>query len=97
MNAAKRQLINELCHNASVADKLLEQRLADTAAWFFSRKDDLARDNLASRQDFLEKACWLLIEICALQTDRIHKLEGGKGQLWLPRGMEMRGDVRKFG
>lgn len=97
MDSVKRQLINELCYNAQHAEKPLEQRLADTAAWFFSRKDDLSRDNLASRQDFLEKTCWLLIEICALQTDRIHKLEGNKAGLWLPAGIQVTGDVRKFG
>ena len=91
------KLINELMHNAKVADKILEQRLADTAGWFFANKDRIPLDNLASKQKFLEKTCWLLIEICALQTERIHELEGNKGGLWLPRGMQVHGDVRKFG
>lgn len=92
------KLVAELCHNAQVADKLLEQRLADTAAWFFANKDRIPLDNLASKQKFLEKAVWLLIEISALQAARIHELEGGKGGLlWLPRGMQVNGDVRKFG
>jgi len=88
------RLINELIHNAEVADKILEQRIADTAAWFFANKGRIPLDNLASKQAFLEKAVWLLIEICALQTERIHELEGGKNLLWLPRGMQVKGDVR---
>ena len=98
MTAENDKLISELCYNAQVADKILEQRLADTAAWFFANKDRIPLDNLASKQKFLEKTVWLLIEICALQTERIHELEGGKkGLLWLPRGMEVHGDVKKFG
>ena len=88
------RLINELIHNAEVTDKNLEQRIADTAACFFANKDRITLDNLASKQKFLEKAVWLLIEICALQTERIHELEGGKNLLWLPRGMQVKGDVR---
>lgn len=97
MSRENERLINELCHNAQVADKILEQRLADTAAWFFANKDRIPLDNLAAKQKFLEKTVWLLIEICALQTERIHELEGGKNLLWLPRGMQVEGDIRKFG
>lgn len=91
------RLINELMHNAQVSNKILEQRLADTAAWFFANKDRIPLDNLASKQKFLEKTCWLLIEICALQAERLHEIEGGRTQLWLPRGMQVTGDIKKFG
>lgn len=91
------RLISELIHNAQVSQEILEQRLADTAAWFFANKDRIPRDNLASRQLFLEKTCWLLIEINALLTDRLHKVEGKSETLWLPRGLNAQGDVRKFG
>lgn len=92
-----KQLIDELTHNAVVSQDLAEQRLADTAAWFFANKDRIPRDNLASRQAFLEKTCWLLIEINALLLDRLHKAEGKSDTLWLPRGLNAQGDVRKFG
>jgi hypothetical protein len=94
------RLINELMHNAQVANasgKILEQRLADTAAWFFANKDRIPLDNLAAKQKFLEKAVWMLIEIAALQADRIHQLEGNGSSLWLPKGLAVRGDVKKFG
>ena len=91
------RLISDLMHNATVSQELLEQRLADTAAWFFANKDRIPRDNLASRQAFLEKSCWLLIEISALLAERLHKAEGKSERLWLPRGLNAQGDVRKFG
>lgn len=97
MSRENERLIEELMHNAQVADKPLEQRLADTAAWFFANKDRIPRDNLASKQAFLEKTVWLLIEICALQAERIHQVEGRSTHLWLPRGMNATGDIRKFG
>lgn len=97
MSRENEKLIEELIYNSQVADKPLEQRLADTAAWFFANKDRIPRDNLASKQAFLEKTVWLLIEICALQADRIHQVEGRSSRLWIPRGINATGDVRKFG
>lgn len=90
-------LIEELQHNAQVSSQLLEQRLADTAAWFFANKGRIDKMNLGKRVDFLEKTCWLLIEIAALQADRLHKVEGKSATLWLPRGMNAHGDVRHEG
>lgn len=97
MSAENERLIAELQHNAHVSQELLEQRLADTTAWFFANKDRIPRDNLASRQAFLEKAVWLLIEINALALERLRKREGRDGALWLPRGMNATGDIRNFG
>jgi hypothetical protein len=97
MDSVKRQLIDELVFNAEQSHLLAEQRLADTAAWFFENKDRIPLDNLASKVSFLTKTSWLLIEINALLLERIHELEGGKSTLWLPKGMNARGDVKKFG
>lgn len=89
MKDQHRKLIEELMYNAEVAKKPLEQRLADLTVWFFNNKDDLPRDNLAARQLFLEKTVWVLIEIAALQAERLHELEGAsaRAHLWLPSGM----------
>lgn len=97
MDSVKRQLIDELVHNADVSKQLCEQRLADTAAWFFSNKDRMPLDNLASRMDFVFKTCWLLIEMNALLLERVHELEGGKSTLWLPKGMNAKGSMKHFG
>jgi hypothetical protein len=97
MDSVKRRLIDELEYNAEHSQQMAESRLAETAAWFFGNKDRMPIDNFASRADFLFKACWMLIETNALLLERIHELEGGKSKLWLPKGMKMSGDVKKFG
>lgn len=97
MNREHEKLIEELTYNAEVGEQPLEQRLADTAAWFFNNKDRIPPMDLAKRCEFLTKTCLLLIEICALQTDRLHQTEGKNSKLWLPRGLNASGDVRKFG
>lgn len=97
---AAEALINELMHNAQISgNKPLEQRLADTTVWFYKNMGRIPRDNLAGRQAFLEKALWILLEINALATERIHELEGMKAgtSLWMPRGVSVNGDIRKFG
>lgn len=97
MKAENERLIEELCYNAEVSEQPLEQRLADTAAWFFNNKDRIPPMDLAKRCDFLTKNVLLLIEICALQADRLHQAEGKSAKLWLPRGLNAHGDVKRFG
>lgn len=81
------QLISELKHNAKVSGgKPLEQRLADLTLWFHMNKGRIARDNLAARQAFLEKAFWVQMEINALLLERLRQ-ETGSSMLWVPRGM----------
>lgn len=91
------QLIRELQHNATVSgNKTLERRLADLTLWYYKNRHDLARDNLAARQDFSEKAIWIMLEILALQTERIRNLSGN-GALYMPTGVAVRGNVQTFG
>lgn len=97
MNRENEKLIEELSYNAQVAERPLEQRLADTAAWFFNNKDRIPPMDLAKRCEFLTKNVLLLIEISALLADRLHQAEGKSSNLWLPRGVESRGDVKRFG
>jgi hypothetical protein len=74
-------------HNARVSGgQTLEKRLADTAVWFYNNKDRIARDNLAARQNFLELAFWIQLEINALLLERLRKATGSEA-LWLPSGM----------
>ena len=89
-------LISELMHNAAVSgNQTLERRLADTAVWFHHHKHDIARDNLAARQAFLEKAMWIMLEIEALMLERIRS--SNKNALWLPTGMLHDGaDMKSF-
>lgn len=91
-------LIRRLEHFcAASGNKDLEQRLMDLALWFHGNKERIPRDNLAGRQAFLEKALWIFLEICALQTARLQKLEGRSDNLWLPSGVSMNGSAKHFG
>jgi hypothetical protein len=89
-------LIEGLLHNAQISGgQLLERRLAETAVWFFKNMEYIPLDNLASRQAFLQKSFWILLEIQALMLER---MRGDKeSSLWLPKGMEIAGDIKKFG
>ena len=91
----ERVLIEELLHNANVSGQQpLERRMADVAVWFYQNRDGIARDNLAARQAFLEKAFWIQLEINALLLERLRK-ETGSDCLWLPKGM-ISDNVREF-
>lgn len=91
----ERVLIEELLHNSRASgQQQLEKRMADTAVWFYSNRDRIARDNLAARQAFLEKAFWVQLEINALLLERLRKATGSD-VLWLPKGM-LSDNVREF-
>ena len=99
MSQAAKNLIEELYRNVSASgNQVLERRLADLAVWHYNNVQTLSRDNLAGRQDFLEKSFWILLEVCALQTERIHELERKQSSrhLWTPAGMSVDGDLRDF-
>lgn len=91
------ELIEGLQHNAQVANgHPLEQRLADTALWFAANKDSIPRDNLASRQAFLEKGFWCLLEISALLLERLREERLNK-TLWVPGTVNAKGDMKRYG
>lgn len=86
-------LIKELIHNVEASgNRALERRLADLAVWYHQNMNHIARDNLAGRQAFLEKAFWIMLEVMALQANRIQRAEGrGTKHLWLPSGASLHG------
>jgi hypothetical protein len=90
------QLIDELQHNATASgNRPLERRLADLTAWHYNNTQALAKDNLAARQAFLERAFWIQLEVIALLVERLRETEGSKN-LWLPAGLDVHGDLRSF-
>lgn len=93
------RLIEELMYNAKVSgNRVAERRLADLTVWFYKEMAGFAPENMVGRQKFLEKAMWILIEQMALLMERIHELESAKAKhLWTPTGMNIQGDVRRFG
>lgn len=93
----ERELVEGLLHNAKVAQgHPLEQRLADTALWFHANVKHIPRDNLASRQAFLEKGFWCLLEVSALLLERLREERASK-MLWIPNGMNVTGEMDRFG
>lgn len=94
-NVPAETLIAELHHNVQASgNRPLERRLADLTLWFHRNKGRLTRDNLASRQDLLEQAFWIMLEVQALLLERNHELEAAKrgmSNLWLPRGIRVDG------
>ena len=100
MGQREEQLLSELEYNARASNQQpLERRLADLTIWYYRNKERIPIDNLASKAAFLEKTIWILLEVCALQTERLHELEhrGSAKGLYLPRGLTVEGDVRKYG
>ena len=96
-NTPAAKLVEELIHNANVSgNNPLEQRMADLSVWFYKNVDHIPRDNLAARQMFMEKAFWTMMEIQALLLERIRETSGSKA-LFIPRGINVEGDVREFG
>lgn len=87
----EQKLIEELMHNAMASgNRPLERRLADLTLWFYQNKQRISRDNLATRQELLERGFWILLEVNALLLERNHELEAakrGQSALWLPKGM----------
>ena len=98
MTEITEQLINKLEHLNNETRLPLEKRLIETAVWFHRNKDRIPRENLTKRLDFLEKTLDIFLEMTAMLVDRAQLVEGrSKSEsLWLPRGMDARGDFTKF-
>lgn len=77
----------------NTGNRLLERRMADLAVWHYNNKGRIPLDNLASRQAFLEKSFWTLLEVVALQHERIQDLEskGRSKNLWMPSSAMLNG------
>jgi hypothetical protein len=72
-------------------------RYAELAKWFTYHSNTLPRENLAKRLDFLEKFCASALIVMAEMTRDIENLEGPRRKLYLPREIQVKGDVKQFG
>lgn len=95
----REKLIHELEGIASNVTLPLERRLVDTAVWFHKNKDRIPIENLGSRVEFLTKSLDIAIELIAMLAERLHQAEQrpGSQKLYLPRGIDVRGDLKRFG
>jgi hypothetical protein len=99
--ATKEAVLVEALVNAAsnTGNRMLERRMADLAVWIYQNKGRIPIDNLASRQAFHEKALWCLLEVVALQHERIQDLEASKRSkhLWMPSSVSINGSVKDYG
>lgn len=93
------QLIDALEEISLMTHLPLEQRLVDTALWYYRNRPRIAQENLPKRLEFAEKSLEIIIEMFALTVQRLQRAEGRpkSSSLWLPAGMEAKGDIRRFG
>ena len=77
----------------------LEKRTTEWALWFHHNKDRIPNAHFEKRLAFYEKSIDGLLEILAIACEDVRTLEGRakSNTLWLPQGMSMNGDARKFG
>jgi len=79
---------------------VLEERLTDVAKWYDYHSRRVPVDNIPARLQFQGKAIDCLLELLAIAALDIKRLEGNKGRnehLWLPNGIEIKGDIKRFG
>jgi hypothetical protein len=77
--------------------KQFEERLMEWGLWYHHNVRLLPDHDLRKQIDFLKRSVDGCLELLALAAKDIQQLEGTRRQLWLPREVEIRGDVRKFG
>tara|TARA_Y100000310_G_C20656784_1_gene802385 strand:- start:1150 stop:1446 length:297 start_codon:yes stop_codon:yes gene_type:complete len=98
MTTVSKELMAQLEQIQENTQLPLEKRLIQTAIWFHKNKGRIPRENLSKRVDFLELMLDITLEINAMLVQRMQRGEGRTDTpLWLPSGMQVSGDVRKFG
>lgn len=91
-------LLKQLEEKARNVELPLERRLSDTALWWFRNRERIPRENVPDRLELTEKMLGIVLEMLALATERIQHGEGMRSaKLWLPNGMSVSGDLKRFG
>lgn len=73
-----------------------EQRQADIAKWYYEHKPIVQQYDLIRRVEFLETVIHNLLLFQTYLVEDIQKIEGRK-HLWMPNGVQVSGDMRRFG
>lgn len=76
-----------------------EERLAEWAVWFHENRKRIPAGDLAKQNMFLLKAIDGCLECLALTMKDVQILEQRKEsrRLWLPTGMQLNGEITRFG
>lgn len=79
----------------------VEKRLEEIFRWYEYNKGVIPPENLGKRLDFTQKTIDCLFELIVLQAENIQALELRAGsrsrKLYLPNGVTVMGDLKKFG
>jgi hypothetical protein len=77
----------------------LEKRTVEWGVWYHENKNRIPRMDFERRLAFYEKTIDGLIELLAIAAEDIRTLEGRKrsNTLYMPNGVAVTGDIRKFG
>lgn len=79
----------------------VEERISEIFRWYEYNRGLIPKENLMKRLDFQQKAIDCLFEVVVLQAECIQLLEFKAGvrsnKLWLPNGVQINGDLTKFG
>ena len=91
-------IIKELEEISSNEHRPLERRLIDTAVWFSKNKDRIPKHDLEKKVEFLTQTMNILLELFALNIERLRQVDGHTSErLWLPKGLNASGDMKRFG
>lgn len=78
-----------------------EERLGEIFKWYEYNKSSIPPQDVVKKIMFLEKTIDCLFELICLQMEATQALEHKGGmrsrKLWLPNGVEINGDLTKFG
>lgn len=77
---------------AKNADGPLEERIANSAVWWYKNKGLIPRDNLTKRLDFQEEMITLLFDILVMVTERQNVQ--GASKLLRPRAVMLHDPIR---
>jgi hypothetical protein len=72
-------------------------RFKEWATWYEHHKNQLSPDNLSKRCDFLTMAFDGLMEVMAITIMEAQDKKQASENLWIPVGMTLEGDIKKFG
>jgi|TARA_Y100000310_G_scaffold220119_1_gene221586 hypothetical protein len=93
------ELISKLENIQNNNNMPLEKRLIDMAVWFTKNKNAIPKGEVVKRLEFLTKTLDIHLEMVALLADRLQQAEGRRKStsLWVPNGLDAKGDFTRFG
>ena len=73
-----------------------DQKLEDLAKWYYEHNQIVRAYDLIKRIEFLETTIHNLLYLQTYVVEDIQKIEG-RSHLWMPDGVRVSGDMKRFG